>query len=456
MASETVDLTPSEVFVKCYAQLTGKPVKKNHPLYQSVVQGASPVDACMQLFEKAALDASGNLILGQDDEESVSILHHLNQLHLSEFQQALFQQNSFLTEAIGDFYDLSTPALFFTRALLTPTARYQDVLTLNHNLKALRKPIDATQPFDTLTGVWSGVLLSSIRQEYASAQPAGTPHPTLTIPSRRPGRLSGILPLEPSEQNASFKISNNTMIAPYSPEGAGFLSDPSFLMMNLGNHDKAMDGGFFTARRFTSRALKIILCNDLPLIRANDSATYIKPNSAWTFRNTQSCVDCHASMDGMAGALRNLRYVAAMQSPSAGENQAFHIYKKTPTLQTAVDVLNEGTPSFSNTSPQWILPYRNHLGNLITGQGQGFTELAQFLAQSDAFPICLAQRYTKYFLGWETFVGDEELRPQLNPQEKKLREDVIRMGTQLKATENLKGLIRAIFEHPHYRRAVYE
>lgn len=454
---------------RCYAHLTGTRLPFNNTLRTSV-QGntVTAVDACMQILDSAKLQGSGanEGRLVSDTPQGRLVLQRLNDFHRTWFPNDNFGSSipmGFSFNALTRFlYDEGESALHVSRALLTTGINYSEVATGSVSMEALRTSgaIQNPQPVP-----FGSVANSSIGMKQSLAQATAYNNGTrVNIQSElvQFGDLLGLrrLSLNPSKANLSV---TGAMGGPgdypqyqmplrtHQSLGGGILGTKSYLILNLGRPDYLpMDGGLRVPRRWARAAFNNLLCRDLPLIRKSDADPYVQATGL-PFRQSNNCMQCHATMDRTAYVARNLSFNSVPIPTDDGHMQL--------SVWPATDPAEAGPVNSDNRfharPTNGVLYYRTYDGKLINQNLSNIQDLGNAFAANDDMYVCAAARYFKFFTGIDVNLNDigDTSRPALTADEIKYRNTVIGLGLELKTTQSLRELIRKILSSETYRRS---
>ena len=141
--AHAVALTEEALFYRCFAQITSTRVKVNNPLLKRVINGEiTATNACLQVIDNARFVAPTGTTLPStgDVETHKAVLSTFHHLHSSWFYSKDFPLINQESPNLGekDLYDTSTPALYFTQALFSPTGRVENVVKSNAFLRPIR------------------------------------------------------------------------------------------------------------------------------------------------------------------------------------------------------------------------------------------------------------------------------------------------------------------------------
>ena len=454
------NLTEVALFHRCYLQLTSQQVKPSDSLLSKVTSGLlTAADACGQVLDSASLIGSDKMTLVDPlNIQAQNVLATFNRLHYSWFYSKDFPVISWPghSDDLKNLYDASTPALYYTRALLAKGVKASDPVTSSDFLQAIRTTMDPLvgpeskhkktdyiflTPFNFApTGTLIGV-------QKAASKVLNFPANPIPVPDN-----PGIQPYRPA---GSIDI--------YSNLGAGFLGTQIYLNLNLESISSysvyKTDGALLMHRRWGKAVFHDTLCRELPVVRESDAVSFVDPKSTTAFRNSSTCVKCHASHDRISGVIRGLYvlYVGIgdltpIDFQNRGGNFAsFHqeispAEKEWPTKSDALYFQRPATGQ---------LFFRNYNGELVDLPLSGISDLGQKLSETDDYFICLARRYYNYFLGIDVNTGDLNDPVSgiiLGANAKIHRDKVIELGKKLRTTENLNLMIKEIFKLPNYRK----
>ena len=137
--AEPDQMSPSEIYARCYAKLLRKPAPSNSATLTALRSGSisDAENECVNLLNKASLDPTTGTVVNPNDSEARDILTTFQMLHNSWFaSQTLIKRDTFRESKLVS--DIDEPGLYWTRALLRNGARADSVLNYNKSLKAIR------------------------------------------------------------------------------------------------------------------------------------------------------------------------------------------------------------------------------------------------------------------------------------------------------------------------------
>jgi hypothetical protein len=432
-------LTNTEVFYRCYGQITQQRVPRNHPLLPGVRGGGTDaITACMSVLNGALLTAASNTqVANTGDVESLSVLKTFNNLHRSWFKVADIYASAFFgPEYTPDYLDPSTGALYYTRALLHPSLSASSVVTGTTTLESvravqtpLRGPATNIEAANTAFG--AGAIFAPMGQMFG-VKPMG---------SRVLTALQG---------GPSHDVGQNS--------GGGAMGTQAYLMANVDAQvfDFRSDGAVKMPRKWAKSVFKDFLCRDLPVVRSEDSVSFVATMSPTPFRNVNSCTRCHVSMDRLSSNIRGFRHVGMYHGPFNAISSAIPVFARleTPTQPQETQWPSSPDPDYSRRPPTGTLYFRNYNGALVNEATNSLDDMGVKMSQQDDFYICWAKRYYEYFTGIGTETGDvadPSFGRTLTAQETTHRNRVITLGRSFRNHQNARQLIQEILSLPQYR-----
>jgi hypothetical protein len=455
-------LTSEQIYRRCYARMVRLQIPENDVLLNQVKSGAKlPVNACLELFDRARFAQDGVLV-NRADGVAKSVLRTFHDIHQSWFQVKShgFPAASYLVR------DNEEPALFFTRAAMTPAMQFRAALTLNHGLAGVRDQKNYPNegnPFKAQRIITYGrefpyALEEDLILAYRNTIYDGTNLVTTgTMPLRlhgsqivEVGTLVGVKPAveitlpsffsatiaEPEIQNAVKSAITNFQVNKHF--GGGVLGSQNFLLLNTNLVTQQFAKEYtIISRRTTNRIFEDLLCHRLPTLTDADVAAEVKPDSIHGFQKTTSCMRCHSSMDGMAYGFRNFFVFTTAGTPALGRQEVgLNI--------SGIDKIKpvSGASNFALQPAVGTLHFRELMtGTLRKGKFNSMSELGQILSDYSDFYNCAAKRYYQYFTGVNV-----DLNALADKPIDKIHQDkVIMLGQRLKSHQSVRALLSDIF-----------
>ena len=452
------NLSELALFNRCFSQLTSQHILPSDPLFVKVSTGLiTASEACGQILDSAKLVGTNTMtLLNQNDLRAQSVLATFQRLHYSWFNSKDFPVISWPGHAddLKDLYDSSSPALYYTRAMLGDGIKASDPVTSTDFLTAIRSNLDPTLGpeskhektdfiFQTSFKFASTGILKGIQSAPSTIlQFPGNPIPD--NPNKPPSRPAGSIDI-------------------YKSFGAGFLGTQIYLSLNLESIDSnslyKTDGAVLMHRRWGKAVYHDTLCRDLPVVRESDALSFVDTSSTAAFRNSSACVKCHASHDRISGVIRGL-YVLYI---GKGDPTRVGVQDRGGNFARFHQVVSSAEKSWPTTSDSDYfqrpstgqLFFRNYNGELVDLPLSGISDLGNKIAQTDDYYICLARRYYNFFLGIDVNtadLNDPASGVAIGANAKIHRDKVIALGKNLRITQNLNQMIKEIFKLPNYRR----
>lgn len=490
-------LSEPGLFNRCYSHLTGRPVPLGHATMAQIRAGQiKAIDACNALIEKAELDSSGPLV-NRDDKEARWVLNTFYNFHRTWFSANTVEQiqeyNDEMSIGTRDIYDSTEPGLALTRAMFAKGASYKDVLTLGQGVRALREE-DATIrnrigwsvtfPGRRIYGNDTGRDQNLFNFRPLSGGFDGNSDTTnslfSTLPKVEVGELIGVraatdyanipnLSLHPlgDDKRGNEQPGLNYSFNLYETLGGGILGTPIYLMMNHG-HGRGVEtnGTTKVPRRWSQASMESLLCAQLPALRESDIAQYVVGNSSAPFRNSSSCVMCHATLDQMAYTARNIvvgnsDYFVFSSGSRTYSKASLHLATYRAELSSVSGWPSEPVENFHRQTPTGRLFFRSMTGSLIDKPVTGVAELGSAMAQTKDFYYCAAKRYFQYFTGIEVALYDrtnpsnEALNVKLSDEAIADRQFIESLGDELQQSQSVRQLVKAIMNSKYYRSVKY-
>ena len=428
---------------KCYAIFVGERIKTTDPLWKAVESGKkNGTDACMDVFDKAALNSSGSVTKADPDDPSNIVGSKILNTFL-KFQQSQFKVPDLLPILASselftrDVIDINEPAYHVLYSIFAPNQKYSDVVKRAYGLRSLRSS-GANRTLSI-----TGDELPDFKQN----NPGGGLRfysPTLV----QTGRLTGIV-----KNNIRNDIIEGPVLANYELGdfnvnrhlGAGAIGSQSYLSANVGQ-DEYSDGGNKLFRRWSKNVMDDFLCRELPALRSIDVVKEVQTNSNIVFKNGISCMSCHSSMDAMAGSIRNgfIGYSFWEDDPSKirfyNERDVTAGYADMPTINR--------DPNFHMRPPNGRLFYRSYDGSIVKEDVLGIQQLGEKIAATNDLYVCAAKRYYRFLTGISVDLADlgNLGTREFSKGESFQRNKVIKMGLELKQHQSMRTLIKNIID----------
>ena len=463
------ELTPGELYSRCYVRLVRRPLAAMDPVLAQVNAGtlAAPT-ACLNLFDKAQLGQTSGQLANPGNGEAQEIVRTFQMLHRTFFQSRATAVDALYFRTVQALLsDMEEPALYFTRAALQRTVRFDSVVTFNQPLRGVR-----LRPTSTLTNYqsqrlhrYSSTLLgdtSGVTLRYR------TPTNTLAafeIPDGELvdfGALIGVEPATPLRipfaQRPAIEASRTQLRNEFATQlvnvdvrrhfGAGLIGSQGFLHANANLQTLTFSQGEeLINRRVSARVFEDLLCHQLPSLNAADVAGDVNTSSPYPFRRSVSCMQCHTSVDPMAGTLRNIVFLrSASLIPADGAANTF-VFGLNPVASSLDENLQ---------MPTGRLSYRENIsGDHVNVAVNSLSDLGQRLAGGNDLYLCAAKRYYQFVTGINVPLQVLNTTAANFALNKRHQDFVVHLGQRLKATQSVRTVLELIFQSPTFRARNY-
>lgn len=470
MSAQAQELSPQSLFNRCYIQLTGLPIPLNHALMNQVKSGQiKALDACLQILNKAKLQANGELN-NINDKEAKAVLNTFYSFHRTWFSANSIEElnvyNSFEHNGTVDLYDATEPALALTFSMFGNGQKYSDTLNRPTGVRALRVEDDATKarlgwvsshpgrfintfpnlPDQNGNNVGMQNALVSFRDSSTKAT-AVSRNINIHISQRLPvpiisvGELVGVRPTTEKFTVPNISLmplgdlkSDRGSLYPelnysydfFKTQGGGILGMPIYLMSYYGHGmNMKFNGSTKVPRRWSQQNMESFLCASFPALRESDVRDFVDTNSDVPFRKSSSCVMCHATLDPMAYTARNVTigatdymrvYFNGNTSKDADGKTVFPpaAYLRNAIAITTYKTIKESVtgwpsadvPDFHLQKPTGRLYFRSVTGTLIDKSVLNIADLGKAMSETEDYYLCAAKRYFEFMTGIEVPLYD--------------------------------------------------
>ena len=378
-----VKISNLELYQRCHAHLVGEAVKLTDPiLFEIKNNRITGVQACQDLLRSAQL--SGNNPLPEANVKGIKVLENFFKVHSNWFETKMLDGDVINSRAI---FEASPGGLYYTKALFDPSVSFADIFRGATSFEAIRSngSPNVTPTLNiqvnnfmyrtngTNSELWSGLVLPQV------------------------GMLEGI------RTQRQLNLSNLGGRAGNSPingsMGGGILGNRNYVMRTAKERGYRSDGAVQTPRRWGRSVFVDFLCQDVPVVNiATDTTPYVDPMSTTAFRTTPGCVSCHASMDQLAGLVRNYSAIDVTPSPN-NRNVIVPFYHPITIPSAPYEWKANGDRDYFQQAAKGKFYYRTIDGELIDRNVDNLNALGNLLAQTDDVYICAASRYLEHFTG---------------------------------------------------------
>lgn len=490
-------LTEVGLFNRCYSHLTGKPVPLGHGTMAQIRAGkVRALDACNALIDKAELDPSGPLV-NRNDSEARAILNNFYNFHRSWFSANSVEQiqeyNEEMSRGTIDLYDATEPGLALTRAMFGRNARYSEVLTLPTGVHAQREENQAVKNMIGWNVTFPGRLIYGNNpgfdenlfnfRAYAdgfNGNSDTTNSMFVNLPKIEVGELVGIrvkgesanipnVSLHPlgDDRRGNEQPGLNYSFDLFKTFGGGVLGTPIYFMLNYG-HGRGLESNGTTKvpRRWSQTNMNSFLCAELPALRESDIKQYVVGNSSTPFRNSASCVMCHATLDPMAYTARNLivansDFAALSEGSRVKAKTALHVTSYRNEIASVGGWPSEPVANFHRQNPSGRLFFRSMTGDLVDKQVDDIAGLGLAMSQTKDYYYCAAKKYFEFLTGIQVALYDRtnpanaDINRKLSQEAIEDRKFVESLGEELQKRQSVREIIKDIMASKYYRSVNY-
>lgn len=452
--------TPQEEltrYYRCYRHLVRENPGSNSTVIRNITNGTlSGTQACMNLIRSARLTSSGDLPNTQISTGQ-PVLRTFSQLHSSWFPNESFEvgitDNGACYRHTQDIYDSRESAHQFTYALFGRNGDISSVLSENNMVEAKRA---SSVGVDRTRSVVSG---TDINNKFIRQVDGGNARENWNPRLVEAGRLMGFRAKQ-AQMIDSFRtqngISGSNSFDASRGLGGGIIGSRNYLLLNSGRGiGEKMDGGERMHRLWAQAIYKDLLCRDLPVVRSSDSLRFVQPTSHISFRQGNSCMQCHTSMDGLAQGVAHTSLVRASNTctTSIGFDTA-HIYTH-PIRQPALTVPTDGDNRFFERTPRLHFYFRSAIdGRLHNQHFDNLDDLSAYIMNNvEDFYTCAAKRYFQFFTGIDVPLFDPDPiahNPLSNDGMANYHQTVLNLGKDLMTHRNVYTLIEEIIQSETY------
>jgi hypothetical protein len=474
------DLTPKEIYERCYIRMVRAVPPVNDPNLAKVEAGSlAPDKACLGLFDLAAFNSSG-VMVKRTDVTAKRILKTFHDLHQSWLSVKTNADNRSANYIIRDGEE---GALYFTRAAFLPNTAFSTVVTLNSGLAGVRDQVSypheeknfLTQRMVTYNPAfpyagetdfilsyngadWDAknqklinVGVRALRVGDAGLAETGSlvgvkAAPSLKLPFFR---LPFTLPKDLTSEMAVALLASYNNFQVNAHFGGGILGSQNFILNNVNTNLNALPNGYaIINRRLTSKIFEDLMCHQMPSLDDADITAEIKPTSTFTFQQTSSCMRCHSSMDGAAFVYRNIFTYVSSANANVGTQEI-----GVNASGAAALPYKSSNATFALQPPTGTLHYRELVTRKVVKTSlSSIANLGSQLASGNDIYTCAAKRYYAFFTGID--VG---LKSTAVSSEDKYHQDiVVALGKKLKSTQSVRSMLLDLFASKPFQSSDYQ
>jgi hypothetical protein len=430
-------------FYKCYSIMTqSRPAIGNEELSLISKGKLTATEGCMRIFDTAKLNEKNMIADPKGNNLGRKVLGTFQAFHDSWFTNYMpyMADDSPLN---FDIIELEEPAFFVTQALLNKNLMYKSIVRGSSSWKGRRQSDKAS---DFLIGT-SSKKKHLRKSHYRVPRGNGLEETKWTPTYLEKGQLIGFQKnltgqeILPAHSNRIFFPEYfNEKVDIHKSLGGGFMGTNSYILFNNGRaHGVRSDGKNKMFRAYSRQLISDILCRDLPVLTPEDSVKYLNKTTDVSYGNNKSCMSCHATMDTMAGLLRNAELIINDAEYDSGSS---HLKFHKATLQTNESYkLYDVMEKYYLSRPYGRFVYRDLKDNLFDEKVESFEELGAQITKTYDFYACAATRYLYYFTGVR--VPMSELRAS---KKDKVVRFTDKISLNLQKNQDLRQMLQQIFE----------
>lgn len=448
-----------DLYRRCYQMLIRYPLSIENPTAKKIIAGSISAEvACVDLVDAAHFDDGGILIHPNLSAfETQRLMLTFQMLHSSWFDAYSF---SFSGEnfGTGEFSDFEQMGYVLSNALfknkkISSTLVGKEIFSPIRDEKNTNEYLLSRNPYSGQFHPWDHIGLF---------YDDGTKIET-DLPHAPRGALRGIkidnTPYFLKKYYIQYeKFYENTTTALQRHFGGGLIGSSTYLLLNMGDKVGVIqDGDVRISRRWTRSVIKDVLCRNLPVLEIDDAKKYIAPNSKNSFSKTQSCVQCHATMDTFAGAIRDVQGGVNATGGLDFDTEK-NLLKNSKIgfsyLRSVNDskLLQRKDHPYAFAAPTGRLRLRDFQGREVDQSYKNLDDLGSQLSKLDDFYMCQTKRYFKFLTGIEVETDPLILKSlNLKNDDKQILTQIYIWAMQLKKEQQTKKLIEKIIKSPFFQ-----
>lgn len=426
-------------YKRCYAQFVREKIKSTDELLMLVerhkLRGA---DACLKLLDNATIGPGGHIARGNLIGQK--ILKTFQSFHRQWFPEYNLNVSTEHYTA-SDFYDVNEMGYHLTFALFKGNVPFSRIVTSPSSFRGIRVAPKRPKFF------YDDAIDTSFERFGKKEWERGDDH-VWTPRLIDFGVLDGI-----KEDNCGINFIKKSLSDKFTEHaenksnkfaehdanksiGAGVIGTIPYLLLNSGQNYGIMDGEYKDHRRWSKAILSDLLCRDLPVIKIDDAKQFVRAESKVSFKKKKECMQCHATIDNLAGVIRNVQLYQTSLESVRFSVRAVYVHNVKPSSK-----------EYYNSSTNGRIFFRNYKDDLINIKIKSINELGNWLASSDDFYICSAKKYFNFLTGND--VAIDHFRQKKDDEYKNF---IIAEGIKFKRHQSVKALLKDIIESPFYLR----
>lgn len=428
-------------FNRCYSQFTRHKVSAQNKLLLKVRESKiSGTDACLQLLSEANFNENG--LIKNENNEALSVLRTFQSFHRSWFRA--YNLNVLTPDyAVTDFFDSNEMGYHVTLSLFYDDYKFANIVTSKSSYKGVRKANALpTYIFDDQLGI------PTLRNRIWTRGDKNPWKPKLISF----GSLIGIEKINAGENMLKVKLGEDANIKPDSDEGrdiyidankslgAGVLGSVPYLLLNSGQYKDHMDGDLKIHRRWSKAVLDDLLCREMPVLKKEDVENLVDAKNTIAFRRSTQCMQCHATMDNMAGVIRNVQLFNTSQILTKNIVRGIFIHRT-----------RDSSVKYYNQAPTGSIYFRDYDNKLVKQNFESLEDFGKWLAGTDDLYLCTAKKYFSFLTGLNVnIITPENATEQSDKENSEKRAFLLAQAKEFKNHQSLKKLISNIIDSSYY------
>lgn len=458
-------LNDKELYHRCFALLVRNRALYKNDIYKKIEnEEITGSQACDLIIDELTFNKQ-DIVESDIGREVLKTLYGIHQSWYQEYN--LFRDD----ESWGAFEIFNPASLsFFWLDLIKKNAPVNQLLQGTHDYLEIRETIF---PNDRLLSYNIGGVENDKKSDYKFAygiksqnkishwQPRTIPRGELIGFKKRTPSKNDFIPGIVNGRIGQIEINDLNIRKRAAPihqgQGGGLMGSEVYLQLNTGaDLGKTFDGGLKLPRKWSQSVIGDFFCRKLPVVEVLDIKSYVKNDSSVSFQTNESCMQCHGTMDTMAGLIRNLEYNYSIDRGRELNNlQTTHFYVHKTNDQLPESIISESDPLYHLRPKTGRFVYRDLSGNHTDIKIHSLDELGKLITQTDDFYHCLASRYLEFFTGLQ-------IQPSLiyaknkDQMELFLSHQLLNLSTHLKKTQSLKETYSFIFHSELFRERHFQ
>jgi len=393
-------------YKRCYSQFVRERISENDSLLKAIIEKRlSGKDACLSLLKF----------------QNKKVLKTFQSFHRQWFPS--YDLNVATQDyTASDFYDVNEMGYHLTNALFDSHIPFSFIVTNTDSYTAFRET--KVQPAYLFEDGLATTYERFGSRNWNRGDGNDSWKPKLVD-------FGTLVALETNSGNKNYLVKDKTEHDANKSLGAGVIGTIPYILMNSGQGEKVMDGGMKVHRRWSKSVLNDLLCRELPVVKKEDALNYVDKKSPIVFRRKVECMQCHVTMDNLAGVIRN---VELYNTDKDG-------FQRNTLRGAFVHKVDPKSGKYFNQSTEGRILFRNFKDELIERKFSNVSDVGKWISTLDDFYVCSAKKYFSFLTGVDVdlFKNDED------------KKFVVQLGLNLKKHQSARQLISDIIESDYYK-----